>query len=542
MVHYFYQKYIYMGKQIFLQLLLSCFLLSVEAQTSFPVVLVASSSYQNEPTICLNPKNLNQLVGGNNNDKYFYSNDAGVTWNTGTLTCPWGVWGDPGVVVDTNSHFYFTHLSYPPGYWIDRIVCQRSTNGQTWPYDSSSYMGLNHPKQQDKPWAVVDRRNNNLYVTWTQFDTYGTSNPADSSIILFSKSTDGGRTWSNAVRISRRAGDCQDSGNTDEGAVPAVGPNGEIYVSWAGPLGLMFNRSLDQGQTWVNANIFVSSIPGGWDFAIPGINRANGLPVTCCDLSSDAYHGSIYINWADQRNGASDTDIWFVKSTDGGNTWSTAKRVNDDPPGKQQFFTWMTVDQVTGYIYIVFYDRRNYPDTQTDVYLAVSKTGGNTFEPNIRISSAPFIPNNCPTAGNFFGDYTNISAYNNIVRPIWAMCNTSQQAVYISLIDSLYASTITWVGGNSSDWNNPWNWNPHSIPNNTQNIIVPHVLTNHFYPNVNANGLACNNLTVNSNASITISASITFTVNGLLTLQNPSTMTNNGIIVLKNNLINNNTP
>jgi hypothetical protein len=63
----------------------------------------------------------------------------------------------------------------------------------------------------------------------------------------------------------------------------------------------------------------------------------------------------------------------------------------------------------------VFYDRRNYTNTATDVYLAKSTDGGNTFT-NFIISSSAFTP----TSGTFFGDYTNITAHNGKVRPIWA--------------------------------------------------------------------------------------------------------------------------
>ncbi len=168
------------------------------------------------------------------------------------------------------------------------------------------------------------------------------------------------------------------------------------------------------------------------------------MPVIACDLSPGPYHGTIYINWADIRNGANDADIWLRKSTDGGNTWSARKRVNDDPPGKQQFFTWMTVDNVTGYIYIVFNDRRNWGGDSTDTYLAASTDGGQTFT-NIKINQNPFIPSTCC----FFGDYTNISAYNNVVRPIWTEFSGSSNTttVYTALIDSLFTTTITWNGG-----------------------------------------------------------------------------------------------
>jgi hypothetical protein len=178
-------------------------------QSSFTNVNVWALGYINEPTICINPKNTSQMVGGANNNRYFYSGNGGLTWNTGTLTSPWGVWGDPVVIVDTSNTFYFFHLSYPssPGWWIDRMICQKSTNGgQSW--TSGTFFGLStYPKRQDKEWAVVNRTNNNIYVTWTQFDDYGTSNSLDSTIILFTKSTDHGLTWSQPKRISRRAGD-----------------------------------------------------------------------------------------------------------------------------------------------------------------------------------------------------------------------------------------------------------------------------------------------------------------------------------------------
>jgi hypothetical protein len=152
------------------------------------------------------------------------------------------------------------------------------------------------------------------------------------------------------------------------------------------------------------------------------------LPITACDLSQGPNRGTIYINWSDQRNGGDDTDVWLSKSTDGGETWTPPARVNDDPAGKHQFFTWVTIDQTTGYLYFVFYDRRNYEDDSTDVYLAVSTDGGNTFI-NRKISESPFLPN----AGVFFGDYTNITVHNGIVRPIWARLNNGQMSIWTHL-------------------------------------------------------------------------------------------------------------
>jgi len=396
-------------------------------------VMISNSNSPEEPSIYIDPNNTNRMIAGANIYNVYTSDDGGLTWTVGLLySASYGVWGDPVTIVDNDGNYLFFHLSNPPsGSWIDRIVCQKSTDGGlTW--NDGSFMGLNGNKAQDKHWVVIDRENENIYSTWTQFDDYGSSNSNDRSNIMFSKSTDGGDSWSPALRINEVDGDCIDSDNTTEGAVPAVGPNGEIYVAWAGPEGIVFDRSLDQGETWLENDIFVSDFPGGWDYAIPGIYRANGLPITVCDLSGGENHGTIYINWTDQRYGEDDTDVWLVKSTDGGDTWSEPIRVNDDPPGKQQFFTWMAVDQATGYLHFVFYDRRAYDDYNTDVYMAFTKDGGQTFT-NYKVSEEPFLPN----GGVFFGDYNNVSAHDNVVRPIWTRLHNGNLSVWTALIDPL---------------------------------------------------------------------------------------------------------
>ncbi|MEP7145992.1 MAG: T9SS type A sorting domain-containing protein [bacterium] len=411
---------------IFIFLLLSFNLVSAQ----YPNVLITNMNSPNEPTICINPKNTNQVVAGSNLNLYYYSTNSGFNWSKGTLTSTFSVWGDPSITVDTAGVFYYGHLTNSASsYFIDRIVIQKSTNGgMNW--SNGTFTGFIPPKQQDKEWLCVDPRNNIIYTTWTQFDSYGSSSTLDSSNILFSRSTDAGSTWRSATRINKKAGDCIDGDNTVEGAVPCVGPDGQIYVSWSGPLGIVMDKSTDGGFTWLSEDKFVTAQPTGWDYDIPGISRANGLPVTACDISNGPYRGNLYINFSDQRNGLTDTDVWFVKSTDQGNTWSTVKRVNNDSPGKQQFFTWMTVDQATGIIYFVFYDRRNYANTQTDVYMAKSTDGGETFQ-NFIVSSTPFIP----SSSAFFGDYTNVTAYNGKVRPIWTRLDNSSLSLYTAIVD-----------------------------------------------------------------------------------------------------------
>ncbi len=386
-----------------------------------------------EVTIAINTINPKQIAAGANISYNFFSSDSALSWKQGSLTSSLGVWGDPCVIYDGLGNLYFAHLSYPgysPQNWIDRIVVQKSTdNGKTW--NDGTGIFYNPPKQQDKEWLAVDLHSqykNNLYASWTEFDKYGSTSKGDSTRILFSRTTDQGISWSKAVRVSDQGGNCIDEDNTVEGAVPAVGPNGEVYVAWSGPLGIMFDKSLDGGLTF-GKDVFVTSQPGGWDFMIPGINRCNGLPITLCDTSSSSTRGNIYVCWGDQRNGTDNSDVFVIKSTDGGNTWGNVVRVNNDNTTRHQFFPWMTIDQTTGNLYAVFYDRRNTTGYATDVYLAKSSNGAESFE-NYQISESSFTP----TSNVFFGDYTNIAAFNKKVYPIWMRLNGGKLSVYTALI------------------------------------------------------------------------------------------------------------
>ncbi len=391
------------------------------------------NDYVCEPTIAINPRYPDNIVAASVLNNIYFTKDGGATWQKREVESPFGVYGDPALIADQHGNFYFFHLSDPThgkgGYdseKLDRIVVQFSDDGgDTW--TSGESIGFNHPKDQDKHWPAIDAKGN-LYLTWTQFDKYGDKDPNCQSNIMFSYSRNG-KKWSDPVQISQTPGDCLDDDNTAEGAVPTVTWDGKLFVAWSNQGVIFLDRSFDGGTLWLRNDIAITNQPGGWNMEVPGHDRCNGMPVLTTDKSKSPFRGSLYIVWADQRNGADDTDIWFTRSMNYGDNWSQPLRVNNDEAGKHQYLPWMAVDQTTGFIYIVYYDRRAYADNQTDVYLAWSEDGGIKFK-NAKISETPFTP----TETSFFGDYTNIAAHNGTIVPIWARMDDGKTSVWTAII------------------------------------------------------------------------------------------------------------
>lgn len=403
-----------------------------------------------QPSIFISPKSPNIMVSSylsektmqtsgtkTRQNKIYLSRDFGKTWGARKIKSKFGDFGDPCIIADNSGYFYYFHLSDPKKMgWegnmvMDRIVCQRSLNGKSW--NSGSSVGLNPPKKHEKPWATFDETSGRIYTTWTQYDNYPSTNPQDSAKIMLSFSDDRGLNWTPSIRISQYGGNCEGELETPIGAIPTAGPEQEVYVTWAYNEKIYFDRSTDGGVSWIKNDIVVADQPGGWHPNVPGFGKASGAPVSGCDISYGEHHGTIYVNWADQRNGENNTDIWISKSTDIGETWSDPMRVNDDEVvmmGKHQCYNWMSVDPITGYIYIVFYDRRNHTDLKTDVYMASSTDGGRTFK-NEKISENPFEPD----SDTYMGDYINISAYGGFVRPIWTSFENGNLSILSAIVD-----------------------------------------------------------------------------------------------------------
>ncbi|MGI9516298.1 MAG: peptidylprolyl isomerase [Pirellulaceae bacterium] len=400
----------------------------LSAQQTVAPMSPESARLASEVSIAINPTNLENLVAGSlirgypessAPDVSYYSMDGGKTWETVPVPNPDDrTQGDDVVLFSRDGTCVHAFISFV-GLWQEFperaasgiLLCRSTDGGKTWSEQVTVADHINtKTPMEDKPWLVFDNstrspHRGNLYCTWTRFDVYGSDDPQDTTQIMFARSGDGGESFDPVIRISDQGGDCVDDDNTVEGAVPCTSPDGTIYVVWAGPRGMEFDMSTDGGTTFGEDRV-IMDMPGGWSSEVDGVSRHNGMPVTGVDHSPGPHQGSIYVNWIDERN--DDKDVFLMASRDGGETWSDAIRVNDDPEenGRDQFFTWMAVDPADGSINIAFYDRRDTEGTNARLTLARSVDGGAAFT-NIPVDFPEF---DCSAEGEFFGDYIGIDA------------------------------------------------------------------------------------------------------------------------------------
>jgi len=342
---------------------------------------------------------------------YIYvSHDGGRTWRNERAANPLGrtqgddvvTFAKPGVALHTYISFLGIRTPRPARAENGIFVTRSNDAGVTW---SNPVAAVDHANTvlpfEDKPWMAAS--GDTVYLAWTRFDEYGVKDPNCRTHIVVAKSSDGAKSFAMPRPISDAPGDCVDSDNTVEGAVPAIGVDGRVHVVWAGPKGLVHDSSKD-GIDW-GADRVIDPMPGGWDIPIPGITRHNGMPVTAVDTSHGPHRGSVYVNWIDTRNG--DPDVFVAYSRDNGVTWSRPVRVNDDPVknGAVQFFTWMAVDPSDGSVNVLFYDRSGRQGTLSGLTLARSTDGGRTFA-HYPVS----IPDFEVTDKITFGDYLGVDA------------------------------------------------------------------------------------------------------------------------------------
>jgi len=402
---------------------------------------------QSETYITMNPASSKLLAAGSNEIyrdpmRGYFSLDGGTTWGGVDVPLPSPLQGtndtrvgsDPSLVFDSRGNLFYSYIVvyFGAGNGVDgsQMAVARSIDGGR-SYSQLTLFGFQSGSNHfnDKPMITSDTNpaspfRDHVYVAW---DSASGGSATDGGIHL-ARSSDAGATFS-AARTDNPSGPSQGIG-----AVPFVGPNGELYVAWNDYKNnlIAFNRSFDGGATW-DAQRTVSPKTAAFDIGIPAemFRRALVYPACDTDRSTGPFRGRLYCSWMDLTP-AGVTDILVSSSDDRGLTWTAPRPATDQLPQLvDRFNQWLTVDSVTGDVNLSFYDTRN--DTtgfrfMTDTFFTQSINGGATFRsPNLRVSSISSNEHDCngifPCSaidyGNQQGDYEGLASRGGVSHPIW---------------------------------------------------------------------------------------------------------------------------
>jgi hypothetical protein len=238
------------------------------------------------------------------------------------------------------------------------------------------------------------------YVAWANFVV----NPPRTNTLEFSRTTDGGATWSPSVLVDQ-PGPFQ----IDQAPRILVLPGGTLLAFFArgdfetGLGSIHAARSLDEGQTWLPA-VEIGSKP------IPDVvDPETGLPLPSPGFPSTAVapDGTVYVAFEDSRSPTSGA-VGVARSQDGGRTWT-----NTTLPGVTAFaFEPAIAVDAHGTVGVTWYDLRNDRPgddaLSADVWFANSQDRGRSWRQthvagptNLRTAPLP--------AHNFVGEYQGLA-------------------------------------------------------------------------------------------------------------------------------------
>ena len=469
----------------------------VQGQTNLVQPAPFPQNKQNEPAIAQNPTDATNLVAGANDEidlpgcttsgcpfvtnvglsGVYVSHDGGASWsqfsaaaggdntasfNGGNIhTLPGfaklarqlGVPGlasdgDPTIAFALDGTAYYGSLAGVRGVVTNSelITVSRSTDGgTTWSDPVLATSRTNPVDFNDKINLWVDRSPSSplkgtVYVSWTLFQ----GGPGRAEPIAFSRSTDGGRTFSPTQQLTPAHNNSSIGGR--QGSAIRTAPNGDVYV--------FFESGTQINGAKTDAQMFVKSTDGGVHFSnqavastvvpipspLPGTSfRNDSFPSV--DIGPD---GKIYVAWADYRSGRG--KVVLTTSTNGGGTWTAASPVLDvagrsaffpgvavSPNGQKVTVATQAVDAMAAGTHpgagVVHYDS----------YLAESVSGGAfSSEHKISASSDPDGSSTNGLTAQFLGDYNTLISDNDHAWFIWT---DARAATPCAAVDAFRAGT-----------------------------------------------------------------------------------------------------
>jgi len=254
---------------------------------------------------------------------------------------------------------------------------------------------------------------------------FGKSHTFSPEPIVFARSTDGGKTWSNAMRLSQSANNGAVGGR--QGSVIRTGPDGAVYVFWEGAInrhseqlvavshdgGVSFGRPLPVAA--------VNDIPS----PLPGSSfRDNSNPSADVNQTS----GAIYLVWADEDGASSTALIKFTESDNGGQTWTPPITVGGMAGRLNAFFPSVAASPDGHHVFVAWPAQTWQPPgtgpgaAKVSQFAAYNLRTDGAWSGGTLLSTATGDPDGSSTnslGAQFLGDYATATASNHAAGFVW---------------------------------------------------------------------------------------------------------------------------
>jgi subtilisin-like proprotein convertase family protein len=409
---------------------------------------------------------------------------------------------DPVVIARDDGRIYVACLTTGNnGIWITWT----DDDGQTW--HPSVPVIQNQGGLQDKEWFAID--NNPASPYYHRMYMMYVPDPGFGSGVVEHHSTDGGLTWSGQQPIG---------GADTEYTYPVIASDGTVYnfmmENWGfGQTGtVQMTKSTNGGATWSTPLDVATAFQPVSPIRQPDQFRFFAI----ISAAIDPINGNLYVAWTDNRNFSTNgTDVVYVRSTNGGTSWSAVTRLSHDPTGVvRDHITPMLKVGADGKLHAFWLDRRLDPNNRLfDSWYSSSTDGGNTWEPDTRVSTLsqdlnvglPCCSGNYPA-----GDYWGLDTALDTVYVAWNDTRSGDQDILVSkgLMHFVGPSTATpAVTGTPPTATTISTATGTSVPTNTPTASATPVCTisvssNDVPKTISLGGTVTSTLTISQGASI----------------------------------------
>jgi hypothetical protein len=382
-----------------------------------------------ESMVRIDPLHPNRIVGAANTgvgpEQMFFSADGGATWGQTSLALTDNDTddADPGVDWTSDGTTWTTEIGIALPQFVLKLRAYRSADGgATWTFDSTlSASGTASDK--DMLWAdhsPTSPYRDHLYVIWHDGQT----------VLLNTHSP--GNGW-RATPLVLSVG----PPGIGVGADVRTNANGDVFAFWPDTTGAIFAVKSTDGGASFSAPLRITGTYGAFQMSLPAISTRKALMYTSAGAWRTATRNEVYVAWMDLSGQAGCTTagdapgtnasspctsrIWFMRSPDGGTTWSSPARVHDTATVNDQFAPWLTIDESDGELGLIYYDTIGDPSRlSTNLFFQASRDGGLSWSAPQRVTSEP---SNETTAGaklqTQYGDYNGMDARQGKFLPSW---------------------------------------------------------------------------------------------------------------------------